>query len=216
MIIVAILLFLLSYWYGCFSTARVLAKSFRSLNIYKVGTGFADTENIYYHVSKPLGIMTGALDIVKSYAWLFFLKQFLVFMDQMSVPPDMSRLYTCDMMMLYGVGMLIGHCLPLTQHLRGGRGILTYLGIMAFFVFYPAVITGLLALVMVMVFKQVRFAQYSIVILPVILTIIFSALPGLNMLNPMHTGSLFTVKLMGMMILTGILNFIVSKKLGEF
>jgi glycerol-3-phosphate acyltransferase PlsY len=216
MIIVAVLLFLLSYWYGCFSTARVLAKSFRSLNIYKVGTGFADTENIYYNVSKPLGVMTGALDIVKSYAWLFFLKQILIVADQMAVPPDLSKLYTCDMMMLYGVGMLIGHCLPLTQHLRGGRGILTYLGIMGFFVFYPAVITSLLALLMVFGFRQVRFAQYTIVILPVILTMLFSALPGLNMLNPMHMGSLFTLKLLGLVLLTGILNFIVSKKLGEF
>lgn len=47
---------LLSYGLGCFSTARMPAKSFVKLNIYKVGTGYADTENIYCHISKTLGI----------------------------------------------------------------------------------------------------------------------------------------------------------------
>lgn len=215
MLIVAAMLVLLSYWYGCFSTARMLAKSVRSLNIYKVGTGFADTENIYYNVSKSLGMLTGALDIIKSYVWLYVIREGLMIMDRMAVPPNLSVLYSCDLLMLYGIAMLVGHCLPLTQHLRGGRGILSYFGILAFFSFYPTLITGLLALVIVFRFKQVRFAQYTIVVLPVLLTMVFSAIPSLNLLNPHHSTPLFTVKLMGMVLLMGILNIIVSKKLGE-
>jgi acyl phosphate:glycerol-3-phosphate acyltransferase len=216
MIIIAVLLILLSYWYGCFSTARVLAKSVRSLNIYKVGTGFADTENIYFHVSKPLGLLTGILDIVKSYAYLFFLKELLMLMDRMALPPDLGVLYSTNLMLLYGLAILVGHCLPLTQHLRGGRGILTYFGIIAYFSFYPSLVTGIAALVIVFWFKQVRFAQYTMVILPVLLTLLFSALPALYILNPHHTGSLYTTKLLGMALAAGMLNIIVSKKLGEF
>lgn len=216
MIIVAILLVLLSYLYGCYSTARVLARSVRSLNIYKVGTGLADTENLYYNVSKPLGILSAALDILKSYAWLYFLKELLMMMDRMAIPPDLSFLYSCDMMMLYGAAMLTGHCLPLTAHLRGGRGILTYLGFVAFFAFYPALVTGLLAFVILFKFKQVRFAQYTIVILPILLTMVFAAIPSLNILNPHHSTTLFTIKLIGLALYTGILNVLVSKKLGEF
>lgn len=217
MIIVAFLLVLLSYLYGCFSTARILAKSVRSLNIYKVGTGFADTENIYANISKSLGLLTGILDIVKSYAFLFFLHFVLAYMDRMALPPDLSVLYSTSFMMLYGVAMLIGHCLPLTNKLRGGRGIFTLLGIYAFFTFYPTMLTGLLALVLVFLFHQVRFAQYTIVILPVILTQICSSFAFCSMLNsPQSISPLFTTKLLGMAVLMGVLNFIVSKKLGEF
>jgi glycerol-3-phosphate acyltransferase PlsY len=216
-VIVAILIILLSYWYGCFSTARVLAKSFRSLNIYKIGTGFADTENIYFNVSKPLGLLTGALDIVKGYAWLELIRQVLILMDRMAIPPDLSALYSCNLMLLYGLAVLVGHCLPLTHHLRGGRGIFTYFGILLFFSFYPTLVTGLLALVIFYGFKQMRFAQYTIVILPVLLTQVISSVKPLSaFLNPLHATPLFTTRLLGLAVAMGVLNFIVSKKLGEF
>jgi glycerol-3-phosphate acyltransferase PlsY len=217
MILIAILLILLSYLWGCFSTARILAKSVHSLNIYKVGSGFADTENIYFHISKSLGIMAGILDIVKSYAYLYFLRFLLVFMDKMSLPPDLSELYSTNLMMLYALAMLIGHCLPLTNKLRGGRGIFTYFGIMLFLTFTPAVVTGLLALVLVFGFNQVRFAQYTIVILPVLLSQVCISFQSCTKFLPMFDGTpLFTTKLFGMVLAMGILNFIVSKKLGEF
>jgi glycerol-3-phosphate acyltransferase PlsY len=217
MVFIAILLILLSYFYGCFSTARIIAKSVRSLNIYKVGSGFADTENIYSNVSKPLGILVGALDVTKSYAYLFFLRYFLIMMDKMALPPDMSWLYSQNMLLIYGIAMLIGHCLPLTNHLRGGRGIFTYMGFIAFFSFYPMLITGVLALLLIIIFKQIRFSQYLIVLLPVILTQLFSAFDEYLKLLPSHiVSSLFTSKLLGIAVLMGILNFLVSKRLKEF
>lgn len=215
--IVAILLILLSYWYGCFSTARVLAKSVKSLNIYKVGTGLSDTENIYANISKPLGILAGALDVIKSYAYLYFLKFILISMDKMALPPSLKVLYSTDLMMLYAIAMLIGHCLPLTHHLRGGRGIFTYLGLIAFFSFYPTMITAILVMVFVFIFKQVRFAQYTIVLLPWLLTQIASSFRVFTyIIAPHQMVSLFTTKLLGIAVIMGILNFTVSKKLGEF
>ncbi|MDD2332072.1 MAG: glycerol-3-phosphate acyltransferase, partial [Candidatus Cloacimonetes bacterium] len=68
--IILIIIVVLAYFWGSASTARIVAKSVRSLNIYKVGSGLADTENIYTNVSKPLGILVGALDAAKSYAFL--------------------------------------------------------------------------------------------------------------------------------------------------
>jgi len=181
-----------------------------------VGTGFADTENIYFNISKPLGILAGTLDVVKSYAYLYFVNMLLTQIDKMAATHDLNSFYSCDLLMLYGVAMLIGHCLPLTQHFRGGRGIFTYFGIMAFFTFYPSIITGLLALLLVFAFRQIRFAQYTIVILPVLLTQLCSSFDFCSMLAPQHhLAALFTSKLMGIVVLMGILNFIVSKKLGE-
>ncbi len=217
MIIVAILLILLSYLYGCFSTARVLAKSVKSLNIYKVGTGFADTENIYMNISKPLGVMAGALDVTKSYAYLYFLSMLLTAMDKMGIPPNLNVLYSTDLMMLYGIAMLIGHCLPLTNHLRGGRGIFTYMGLIAYFTFFPTIITGVVVLLIVFIFRQVRFAQYTIVLFPILLTQIFTSFQIFAPISISHNMvALYTTKLLGIAVIMGALNFIVSKKLGEF
>jgi len=217
MIWIAILLVLLSYFYGCFSTARIVTKSVRSLNIYRVGSGFADTENIYSNISKSLGVIVGALDVTKSYAYLYFMKFILVTMDKMAVPPDLSGLYSANMLMVYGVAMLIGHCLPLTHNLRGGRGIFTYMGFILFVSFYPMLITMVLALLLVFIFRQIRFAQYMIVLLPVILTQFMSSLHRyVQILPSQNVVASFTTKLLGIAILMGILNFVVSKRLKEF
>ncbi|HOD18100.1 MAG TPA: glycerol-3-phosphate acyltransferase [Candidatus Cloacimonadota bacterium] len=216
MVIVGILLILLSYWIGCFSTARMLARNFHSLNINKVGTGLADTENIFHNVSRSLGILSGTLDCVKSFAWLYLLRLILIAMDRMAIPPDLSPLYSDNLLLLYAVAMLIGHCLPLTHHLRGGRGIFTYFGIMLFFAPVPALITGLVSFILVYRYKQVRFAQYTIVILPVLLNLVLGAIPlTTKLIQPSHAGTLFTTKLIGMAVLMGILNILVSKKWGE-
>ncbi|MFA7543503.1 MAG: glycerol-3-phosphate acyltransferase, partial [Candidatus Cloacimonadaceae bacterium] len=77
-VIIAILIFILAYLYGSQATARLIAKGARSLNINKVGTGLADTENIYTNISKPLGILVGALDLVKAYVFLQVINFILV------------------------------------------------------------------------------------------------------------------------------------------
>lgn len=218
MIFIAILIIILSYFYGCFSTARIVVKSQRSLNIDRIGSGFADTENIYSNVSKPLGILVGALDVVKGFAYLFLIKFILTAMDKMALPPDLGWLYSDNMLLVYGLFMLIGHCLPLTNNLRGGRGIFTYIGFVAFFVHYPIMLfTGMLALVLITAFKQIRFAQFLIVLLPVLLTQLFSSLDKYITFMPQsNVEPMFTTKLFGIAILMGILNFVVSKRLKEF
>ena len=217
MLFIIVLIVLLAYLYGGFSTARVITKSVRSLNIYKVGSGFADTENIYSNVSKPLGVLVGAVDITKSYAFLYFVHLLLTVLDKMNIPPDLSVLYNDNIMMLYGVALLVGHCLPLTNKLRGGRGIFTYIGILLFINPYPMLITLVLAMLLILVFHQIRFAQYCIVLFPVILTQLMSSLHKYLPVMPVqNTISSFTSKLLGLAVLMGILNFIVSKRLKEF
>ena len=171
---------ILSYLYGCLSTARIISKSSRSLNIYKVGTGLADTENIYSNISKPMGVLVGALDAAKAYVFLLVVEMLLSLLDRSGAVSGVSALYLHNVMLLYGLGMLVGHCLPYTNHFRGGRGIFTYMGFIAYFAFYPMLITSVIAWILVVRFKQIRFAQYLIVILPVILfQVFYSLLPSI-------------------------------------
>ena len=209
----SILIVIIAYLYGCFSTARIVTKSFRSLNVYKIGTGLADTENIYTNISKPLGTLVGAIDVAKAYLFLLLVEFVLRFIDIKIINyPSFTVLYSDNLMLIYGISMLIGHCLPFTHRFRGGRGIFTYMGIFAYFAFLPAIISAFIAGIIVLRFKQIRFAQYLIVILPVILYIIFYTLFHYHKYSPPY----FITLLLGNAIMMGILNIIVSKKLGEF
>ncbi len=114
-----ILIIIIAYFYGCFSTARIVAKSFRSLNVYKIGTGLADTENIYTNISKPLGTLVGAIDVAKASLFLLVVEFLLGFIDIKVINyPDFTILYSENLMLIYGLSMLIGHCLPLTHRFR--------------------------------------------------------------------------------------------------
>lgn len=209
---IALGIVLIGYFYGCFSTARIIAKSFRSLNIYKLGTGLADTENIYSHVSKPMGILVGALDVAKAYLFLKVVEMLLLLLAKGHLFPGTEKLYAPNVMLVYGLAMLVGHCLPVTQRWRGGRGIFTYTGFVAYFAFYPMLITMVLAWLVVMFYRQIRFAQYMIVVLPVILTQVFySLIPIFRRDLPPY----FLAMMMGVALLMGVLNFVVSKKMGE-
>ncbi|MDY0152506.1 MAG: glycerol-3-phosphate acyltransferase [Candidatus Cloacimonas sp.] len=210
--LIAFVIVILSYLYGCFSTARIVTRSFRSLNISKVGTGLADTENIYTNISKPMGIVVGALDVVKAYLYLLVVEMVLRLIDRSGSISGMKYLYQHNVMLLYGTGMLVGHCLPYNNNFRGGRGIFTYMGFVAYFAFYPMLITAFVAWILVARFRQIRFAQYLIVILPVVLfQVFYSVVPALRKELPPY----FVPIMLGIALVMGILNIIVSKKLGE-
>ncbi|HHV36321.1 MAG TPA: hypothetical protein GXX77_00575 [Candidatus Cloacimonetes bacterium] len=211
-VLIAILIFLLAYLYGCFSTARVIAKTFRSLNVYKVGTGLPDTENIYMNISKSMGILVGMLDATKAYFFLWLVELVLRLVDVNLPYFDMSKLYSKNLLLFYGSGMLVGHCLPATNKLRGGRGILTYMGFTFFFIPLPTFVTAIIALILAAKFKQSRFAQYLIVILPAFLhQVLYYLVPNIRNSLPSYFGTI----LMGSAVFMGVLNVLVSKKLGE-
>ena len=186
-----ILLLILSYGIGCWSTARLLAKTFRSLNIYKVGTGHPDTQNIYCNVDKSLGIFAGILDFSKIYIYLFILERVLNLMELNSLIALLSL----------GFVMLVGHCLPVTHHFKGGRGVFTFMGLVMIFTPIPMLISGFIALVITLRFVQHRFVQYVVVVLPAFLNLIF---------KESDISMMFVL-----MILMGIINVFVSRSRGE-
>lgn len=190
------LLILVSYAIGCFSTARVIARHFKQLKICKVGTGHPDTENIYLNVSKVLGIMVGAVDMGKIYIYLLFLEAIFA-----KFQPEVVE--HSSLLMVYGFALIVGHCFPVTNNFKGGRGLFTYIGFASYFVLQPMLIVVLLALIIIVIFKQIRFAQYLIVLLPPILSYLFVDLRH------------FFPRLVMYSILMGVMNFFVSKRLGE-
>jgi len=190
----------ISYCLGCFSIARFIAKKYKSMNIYKVGTGHPDTENIYSNISKALGILAGVADFGKIYLYLFLIR-FLI----LRFVPDLTSedIMRNHFFLSLGFVMIIGHCLPASHHFKGGRGIFTYMGLVTFFAPYPMLIIAFLSLFLVIFFKQIRFAQYMIVLMP----------PFINFLFP--GGKEFLGKMFIVAIMMALINFFVSKRLGE-
>ena len=211
-ILILILITVAAYFYGCFSTARMLTKTLRSLNIYKVGTGLADTENIYTHVSRPMGVLVGALDIMKALLFLLVVELLTRLLANHSSLADADLLYQKNLKLLYRLAMLEGHCMPVSHKFKGGRGIFTYTGFLLYFVPWPMLISLFVAWLIVLLWRQIRFAQYVIVILPLLLSHVFFAFfPEFKEDLPDY----FVAIIWGIAILMGVLNFVVSKKLGE-
>ncbi len=194
-------LLIISYFIGCFSTAKIFAKYFRNINIYKVGSGHSDTQNIFHNVDKPLGVFVGLADMGKMYFYLVLLKYILNIEVLTSVIGD--NIGTQQHLLILGFITIIGHCLPITHHLKGGRGIFTYIGFVFFFAPEAILIVTILATIIVIFFKQIRFAQFMIVMLPPFINFFF--VPEKDLLAKMFIAAL----------LMGIINVVVSKKLGE-
>jgi len=202
-ILIFIALAIISYFIGCFSTAKLIAKYYKSINIYNVGTGHPDTQNIYHSVDKTLGILTGILDIGKMFFFLVLLDFLLCNPFLQEQIPGLCNIATQNYLLILGFVMVIGHCLPVTHGFKGGRGIFTYIGFVMFFAPWPMLIICLLSLFIVIKFKQYRFAQYIIVLLPPFLNLFFEA-------NRNFIGKMFIAA-----FLMGVINIFVSKKLGE-
>ncbi len=193
-------LLILSYLLGCFSTAKLLAKSYKSINVYKVGTGHPDTQNIYNNIDKTLGIFAGIVDFGKMYFYIVLLSFLL---NYPPITDAIGDIGTNNHLLVLGFFMVIGHCLPVTHRFRGGRGFFTYIGFVLYFAPFPMMIITLLAIILVVFFKQMRFAQYMVVMLPPFVNFFF------------EDDSALLAKMFIAALLMGIINFIVSKKLGE-
>jgi len=114
-----------------------------------------------------------------------------------------ANLGTQNYLLVLGFMMVVGHCLPVTHKFHGGRGLFTYIGFVTFFAPWPMIIIAFLAVIIVCFFKQIRFAQYMIVLLPPFVEFFFTkSLP--------EVGKLFIAA-----ALMAIINIIVSKKKGE-
>ena len=200
-IIAFVVLAIISYCLGCLSTAKFITKYYKSINIYKIGSGHPDTLNIYNNINKSMGIFAGIADFGKVFFYLLLLKYLLSLPElQQWIGADMS---TENHLLILGFMMVVGHCLPAVNRFHGGRGFFTYIGFVTFFAPWPMIIIAALALFIVLRFKQIRFAQYMIVFLP----------PFVNFFFTDHKS--FVGKMFIAAALMAIINFIVSKKKGE-
>lgn len=210
------LVLVLSYLIGSISVGRYVVKKARCLNIGKVGSGYPDTENIYYNVSKPLGTLVALINFAKMYAWMLLLNYFLTKFGEKYHIDFMANVNT---MFFWGFAFVIGNCLPVLNKFKGGRGILTYAAFVTWFHPYIMLQIGVLNLYIIIAHKQYRAAQYLTVLLPPMLGLLWSTFFKYFFVNSSfasyYADTSFPTRLLLAGFFMGVLNLILSKRLGE-
>ncbi len=136
-----IICFLLGYLSGSLLFAEIIIKWTQGRDIRIMGNTNPGAQNIYLHVSKVLGAITGLLDAFKALIPMIITGYYFNL-------PDFA-------IGLIGIGALYGHIYPLYFRFRGGKGAAVIIGIFLFFVRWELLVSFIIVPVIVyIVFKK--------------------------------------------------------------
>src|SRR5699024_10827748 len=99
---------LIGYVFGNFLTAMIIGKIFLKINPTEYGSHNPGTANMGAVFGKKWGILTCLGDLVKSLIALFIV--------YFAFPAHINIAYT-------GLGLILGHCVPICVSFRGGKGV---------------------------------------------------------------------------------------------
>lgn len=189
-VIKEILLIIAAYIIGSVSFARIFSRLFRKVNVYKAGNFTADPGNVYHHVSKSIGIISWLIDFVRVYVILFITQYF--FLKEHPV-----------LLMFVGLAVVIAHYFPIFHRFLGGYSILPYLALLTYFAPVPTLIIGVISLVLIIAWKQIRFSKYLMVIMVPVLSYFY---------NPLKNVKVDAKYLLLASVIMGVVNFLVSRR----
>lgn len=104
----------LSYLLGCFSSAYVLGKITKNIDIREYGSGNAGATNAFRVMGKKIGALTFILDILKGIVAVLIGRALLGFNGGL----------------LAGIFVVLGHNFPIFLNFKGGKGVATSLGVL--------------------------------------------------------------------------------------
>ena len=152
---------ILSYLCGSIPFGYIIAKTFKKTDIRKQGSGNTGATNVYRTISKPLGILTLFLDLLKG-----FVPVYLVSLTNPS---------TYWIVILVALATILGHIFTVFLNFKGGKGVATACG--AFLAMNPlAVLICFVSFVIVLIiFKYVSLASIvAAILLPISLYLLNS------------------------------------------
>jgi glycerol-3-phosphate acyltransferase PlsY len=122
-----ILALLIGYVLGSIPFGLILTRLAGKGDIRKIGSGNIGATNVLRTGSKPLAAATLILDCLKATAAIIIARQLLS--DPLN---DLAARYAA-------AGAIIGHLYPIWLKFRGGKGVATFLGVLAGLQLWPAV-----------------------------------------------------------------------------
>ncbi|KXO17182.1 glycerol-3-phosphate 1-O-acyltransferase PlsY [Peptoniphilus sp. GNH] len=111
-----LLVILISYFLGTISGSYILGKLILKIDIRSYGSGNAGTTNAMRVMGKKLGVFVFLIDFFKAVFCMFFI----------------SKLFSKDYLYLSMLFCVIGHCFPFYMKFKGGKGVATTFGSLAF------------------------------------------------------------------------------------
>ena len=143
---------LIGYVFGNFLTAMIVGKIFLKINPTEYGSHNPGTANMGAVFGKKWGILTCLGDLLKSLIALFIV--------YFAFPAHINIAYT-------GLGLILGHCFPIWDHFRGGKGVAVAAQVAVFYDWKAGFATLLVALVLTAIMQ-------NLTIPPLVFMLLFS------------------------------------------
>lgn len=115
-IVTGIILLMIGYVFGCFSTGYLVGKM-NGMDIRSTGSGNIGTTNALRSLGAKAGALTFLGDLLKAFIPTLVVK--LVFCPHMGYDKGLTYLFT----LCIGLGVVLGHNFPVTLKFKGGKGI---------------------------------------------------------------------------------------------
>ncbi|MBR3654462.1 MAG: glycerol-3-phosphate 1-O-acyltransferase PlsY [Elusimicrobia bacterium] len=149
-----ILYLLFAYLCGAIPFGYIIAKVFGKVDIRTIGSGNTGATNVYRSISKPLGVLTLILDLLKGFIPVYC---------TMVLNPDSSLLIISVAFIT-----IIGHIFTVFLNFKGGKGVATGCGV--FLALNPLAIL-ICFLVFVMVLAMFRYVSLASIMAAVMLPV---------------------------------------------
>ncbi|MBC8590433.1 glycerol-3-phosphate 1-O-acyltransferase PlsY [Wansuia hejianensis] len=140
-----VLTILLSYIIGCFSSAYIIGKSFKCIDIRKHGSGNSGATNALRVMGLKLGALTFILDVLKGIVAVYLGK--IIMGDNGAY--------------IAGFFVVIGHNWPVFISFKGGKGVATSLGVLLILYWPIVIVSGIIGLALVLFTKYVSLGSIT-------------------------------------------------------
>ena len=149
-----IIYLLLAYLCGAIPFGYIIARVFKHVDIRTIGSGNPGATNVYRTISKPLGVLTLALDLLKGFIPVYF----TVLLNPGSVWLIIAVAFVT----------IIGHIFTVFLNFKGGKGVATGCGVFLALNPLAILICVLVFVLFLVIFRYVSFASImAAVTLPV-------------------------------------------------
>lgn len=156
------IVFVIAYLLGSISFSYLIAKRIKKIDIRQHGSGNAGATNTLRVLGIGPAITVLALDVAKGIAAIAIAKA-------LGIEPWAVA--------LSGLFAILGHNWPIFYGFRGGKGVATTIGVFAMLNFYPALIAGILAILLIALTRYVSLGSLTFVLLSPILSLFIGQYP---------------------------------------
>ena len=163
-IIIFIITSFFCYLIGSISFGRILSKLTTGVDITKVGSGNTGATNVLRSSGPALGLIVLILDMAKSIIPVAVLNQINYFDSNGSIQ-------------FFALLFIIGHCYPIYNKFKGGKGVATGIGPLVI-IFFPSSLVALIVFIITILFTKYVSAGSILGCLFALISMIFFNLSG--------------------------------------